>query len=104
MFDQLVDRLGFGWTVRTIAFMLLGLQVIAILTVRSRLQHASKPLSTHEFVKPFSEPIFCLNSLACFFAFWGILIPFNYIQLASEASGMSPRLAAYLVPIINGAR
>ena len=89
---------------RAIAFMFLGIQAIAILTVRSRLQHVPRSVNMVEFVKPFTETTFVLNALGCFFTFWGILIPFNYITLAAEASGMSPQLASYLIPIINGAR
>lgn len=104
MFDQLIDKVGFGWTIRTISFMLLGLQAVSLLITRSRLRHQPKPFSPLEFARPYREPVFALNSLACFFTFWGILIPFNYIELASEASGMSPRLSSYLIPVINSAR
>lgn len=56
------------------------------------------------FVRPYlHDRVFLFNALGAFFTFWGILIPFNYIPLAAQASGMSPALAAYLIPIINGA-
>ena len=101
MFDQLVSHVGFGWTVRAIAFLILFLQLIAILTVRSRLTHTPSPVRIMAFLTPYREPVFLLNSIACFFASWGILIPFNYIVLTAEQAHMSPRLAAYLIPIIN---
>lgn len=104
MFDCLVNNIGFGWTVRTIGFMLLGLQIIALLTVRSRLKHIPKPVDIMEFLRPFKETPYLLNALGCFFTIWGILIPFNYIALSSESAGISPDLAVYLIPILNGAR
>lgn len=104
MFNQLVDDIGFGWTMRAIAFMFLGIQTVAILTVHSRLQHVPQPFDISEFTKPFSDLTFLFNVLACFFTFWGILIPFNYITLTATASGMSPRLAGYMIPLINGVR
>ena len=104
MFDRLVNPIGFGWTMRVIAFMFLGVQIVAILTVRSRLQHVPQSVDLREFARPFRETTFLFNALACFFTFWGILIPFNYITLTATASGMSPRLAGYLIPLINGVR
>lgn len=104
MFNRLVNSIGFGWTMRAIAFMFLGLQAIAIFTVRSRLEHVPIRLDLLEFVRPFAETTFSFNALACFFTFWGILVPLNYITLVALASGMSPHLAGYLMPIINGAR
>ena len=104
MFERLVHNIGFGWTMRTISFMLLGLQLIGIFTVRSYLKHESKPFNMMEFFQPFKEVPYCLNALGCFFTMWGILIPFNYIALSGEATGISPGLAVYLIPILNGAR
>ncbi|MCJ1424695.1 hypothetical protein MMC29_002583 [Sticta canariensis] len=83
--------------------MFLGLQSIAIFTMRSRLQHKPRRPRIREFLSPLTEVTFLLNALGCFFVFWGILIPFNYITLAAESSGMSRSLAQYLIPIINGA-
>ena len=104
MFDRLVNRIGFGWTVRTIAFMVFGLQSIALLTVRSRLNHVPKPVIIMDFLRPFKETPYLFNALGCFFTMWGILIPFNYIVLSSESAGIAPDLAIYLIPILNGAR
>lgn len=89
---------------RTIAFMLLGLQLVALVTVKSFLKHVPKPLDVKEFLYPFRERPYLLNAIGCFFTMWGILIPFNYIALSGESSGISPRLAVYMIPILNGAR
>jgi len=104
MFERLVHRIGFGWTMRAIAFMLLGLQLIALLTVRSYLKHRPKPLNMREFVDPFKETPYLLNALGCFCTMWGILIPFNYIALSAQSAGISQELAIYMIPILNGAR
>ncbi|KAL8888184.1 MAG: hypothetical protein Q9205_000453, partial [Flavoplaca limonia] len=103
MFERLVNHIGFGWTMRAIAFMLLGLQTIALLTVRSYLDHEPQPVNILEFVRPFKEIPYLFNTIGCFFTMWGILIPFNYIALSGESAGMSPVLAVYLIPILNGA-
>lgn len=104
MFERLVYNLGFGWTMRVIAFMLLGLQLIALVTVKSFLNHTAKPLKIKEFLVAFGELPYLFNAIGCFFTMWGILIPFNYIALSGESSGISPGLAVYMIPILNGAR
>ena len=104
MFERLVHCIGFGWSVRAIGFMLFGLQLIALVTVKSFLNHVPKPLNIKEFLYPFRERPYLLNAIGCFFTMWGILIPFNYITLSGESSGISAELAVYIIPILNGAR
>ena len=48
MFSRLVDELGFGWTVRFIAFVCLVLLVISIFTLESRFPpHSQKGNRIH---------------------------------------------------------
>ncbi|KAI0537200.1 major facilitator superfamily domain-containing protein [Xylaria digitata] len=100
-FDRLVGRIGFPWTVRAIGFLILGIQIIAFLTVRSRLKHKPKPFVLANFSKPLKDKVFALNSLACLAGMLGTLIPFNYLKGASQAASVSPSLATYLLPITN---
>ncbi|GAP84537.2 putative MFS general substrate transporter [Rosellinia necatrix] len=100
-FDQLVDRIGFPWTVRAMGFLILGIQIIAVLTVRSRLEHTPKPFHIRNFSKPLKDRAFVLNSIACLAGMLGTLIPFNYLKVASQVAGVSSSLAIYLLPIIN---
>lgn len=104
MFQRLVHNIGFGWTMRAISFMLLGLQTIALLSVRSYVNHVPKPIDAMDFLRPFKELPYLFNAIGCFFTMWGILIPFNYIALSGESAGLSSDLALYLIPILNGAR
>ncbi|MCJ1240408.1 hypothetical protein MMC14_008410, partial [Varicellaria rhodocarpa] len=103
MFDRIVGRIGSGWTVRAIGFMLLGLQLIALVTLRSRLNHKPTSINIMDFLRPFKETPYLFNAIGCFFTMWGILIPFNYIVLSGESAGISSGLAVYLIPILNGA-
>ncbi|KAL9020404.1 MAG: hypothetical protein Q9185_002378 [Variospora sp. 1 TL-2023] len=103
MFQRLVHTIGFGWTMRAISFMLLGLQTIALLSVRSYVNHVPKPIDAMDFLRPFKEMPYLFNAIGCFFTMWGILIPFNYLALSGESAGLSPDLALYLIPILNGA-
>ena len=104
MFERLVDNLGFGWTIRAIGFMLLGLQTLALLTVRSHLSHEPGSFNFMEFILPFKETPYLFNAIGCFFTMWGILIPFNFIALSAQSAGLSPSLANYTIPILNGSR
>lgn len=104
MFARLFPRVGFPWTMRAIGFLYLGLLVIANVTVESRLKPHPSPLILREFIAPLAEPAFLLTTLACFFFFWGVFLPLNFIILEAEYFGMSPGLAAYMVAVLNGAR
>ena len=103
MVQRLIPHIGFGWTMRAVGFLFLGLLTIANLTIKSRLPPARGPFNVMEMVKPFTEKPFLLLALGAFFIYVGGFLPFNYIILQGEASGMSTDLASYLVPILNAA-
>jgi len=103
MVQKLIPKIGFGWTMRAVAFMFLGLLIIANLTIKSRLPPARRPFKAMELVEPFTERPFLLLALAAFFIYIGGFLPFNFLILQGEASGMSPNLASYLVPLLNAA-
>ncbi|RPA98942.1 MFS general substrate transporter [Choiromyces venosus 120613-1] len=103
MIQRLIPRVGFGWTMRITAFLILGMMVIANLTVRSRLQPKGwTPFRLKDFLKHFKEPGFSMSVLAAFLFFFGMFLPFNYIVVAAKKHGMSTSLANYLVSIMNG--
>ncbi|KAL2783872.1 MFS general substrate transporter [Aspergillus keveii] len=101
MMNKLIPRLGFPWTIRIVAFIILGLLAISASTVRSRLPPRPKPFSVASYLAGLREPAFALTCVASFFFYWGLFIPFNYIILQAEEAGMRPELAQYLLPIIN---
>ncbi|KAH9207661.1 major facilitator superfamily domain-containing protein [Leptodontidium sp. 2 PMI_412] len=103
MVQRLIPHIGFGWTMRALAFMLLGLLVVANLTIKSRLPPARRPFALKDLITPFMEKPFFLLALASFFIYIGGFLPFNFLIVQGVASGMSPSLASYLVPIVNGA-
>lgn len=87
---------------RITAFMILGMMVVANLTLRSRLP-AKGWTEWHlsEFTKHFKEPGFVLTVAAAFLFFFGMFLPFNYIVVSAKRNGMSSTLAGYLVSILN---
>lgn len=104
MVYHLVPKAGFGWTMRICAFLILGLLVISNLTIKSRLTHRPKPFDIWAFFRPLKETPFLLTVIAAFLFFWGMFLPFTFVILQAERYGMSDRLAAYLIPILNAAR
>jgi MFS family permease len=104
MVTKLIPQIGFGWTMRVCAFTILVLQVVANLTVKSRLTPRPKPLILMEFIRPLKQKEFALCVAASFFVFFGTFIPFTFIILQALKYGMSPDLANYLIPILNAVR
>jgi MFS family permease len=106
MVQHLIVKIGFGWAMRSTAFLLLGLLVFGNIAVKSRLPPNPKkaPMKLQDFTSPFKEPAFVLLVIGSFFAYLGGFLPFTYIIVEAQASGMSTNLAGYLVPIINACR
>ncbi|KZM19640.1 uncharacterized protein EKO05_0004235 [Ascochyta rabiei] len=103
MASHLIPQIGFGWTMRALAFMLLGLLCIAALTVKSRLPPRPRPLRFKVFLEPFADMRFVLLTVSSFLFFMGLFIPINFIEVQAIASGMSVRLASYLLAVLNAA-
>ncbi|PLB55088.1 monocarboxylate permease-like protein [Aspergillus steynii IBT 23096] len=103
MVQHLIPRVGFGWTMRICAFLVLAMLIFATWTVSSRMEHRPKPMKIVDYVKPLAELDFCILCAACFFLYWGMFVPFNYISVVAMRHGMSQSLALSLIPILNGA-
>ncbi|CAK7240762.1 MAG: hypothetical protein STHCBS139747_002209 [Sporothrix thermara] len=107
MVSRLIDSIGYGWAMRACAFLILGLLIIANLTIHSRF-HAhpnfkpSGSLSRAQLIAPFVEPGFALLLLGMFFLTFGIFVPITYIPVSALATGhVSETLAQYTVSILN---
>ncbi|CAN8105329.1 unnamed protein product [Discula destructiva] len=101
MIDKLIPRIGFGWTMRAVAFIFLGLLMITCATVKSRLPPRPKPLVFRDYVAGFTEAPFALVLAGNYMFYWGMFVPYNYIILQARSAGMDPGLVIYLIPILN---
>ncbi|MCJ1359063.1 MAG: hypothetical protein MMC33_009063 [Icmadophila ericetorum] len=99
--QRLIPQIGFPWTMRVAAFLILSLLVIANLTVRSRIPPTWKPFRPIDFITPLKETPYLLVVIASFLFFIGLFLPLTYIILQAQYSGMSPYLASYLLAILN---
>lgn len=81
MVSGLIPQIGYPWTMRAAAFMILGMLVVANLTVKSRLAPQRKRVDVMEFLRPLKEPAFGILCVAAFLFFFGTFLPFNYVIL-----------------------
>ncbi|KAL2859849.1 MCT family MFS transporter [Aspergillus lucknowensis] len=94
------SSLGFGWSLRIIAFIMLPMMAISCLTVTARLP----PRTTTFFIgAALKQPKFLLIVLAMFFLLLGMSTPLFFIPTYAVSRGINATLASYLIAIINGA-
>ncbi|GAQ06034.1 probable transporter MCH4 [Aspergillus lentulus] len=103
MLSRLLPRVGFGWSLRISAFVVLALLVVANMTVRSRIAPVPRRVQFSDYIGPFSEVPFVLLMLASCFGFWAMFVPINYVILEAQEDGVRRSLAEYLLTILNAA-
>ncbi|KAH6889185.1 major facilitator superfamily domain-containing protein [Thelonectria olida] len=92
--------LGFGWSVRITAFIMLPILAFSATCIRSRLP----PRKTRFFLwSSFRQPMYVLLIITVFFAMIGMFVPLFLLPAYAITKGMSESLASYLVAVINGA-
>ncbi|KAK2027148.1 riboflavin transporter MCH5 [Colletotrichum zoysiae] len=98
--SELLETVGFSWSVRVCGFIMIPVLLFSALTVRARLP----PRKSRFFIwTAFKEPLYlCLVGGVCLM-FVGMFIPLFYLSTFGIDHGMSPALASYLVAVINGA-
>lgn len=98
---RLIPQVGFGWAMRICAFLILFLLIIANLTVRTYHKPQPVKLTGAQLRKPFTETEFILLAVGLFFFTYGLFVPINYVTVLALDAGMDPKLAEYLIPILN---
>ena len=93
--------MGFGSTLRVIAFAYLCLLIIPLLTIRSRLTHTHSKVKISGFMIPLTEWCVVVLSLAGFFLFLGIFLPYDFLVVEALAGGISRTSANNLLVILN---
>jgi len=104
MVYRLIPQVGFPWTMRIVAFLLLVLLGVTNLTVKSMLKHSPTPFTAKEYTVQLKDVNFAMTVLGSAVFSFGLFVPFNFIILQAEHDGMSTHLAQYLVSILNAAR
>jgi predicted MFS family arabinose efflux permease len=102
IFTNLIDKVGFGWTVRVIGFVAFATLVIP-LTV-SQIRNTAPGVRKLVDISAFTDGPYMLCTLSCLLGYTGCYTAFYYTSFYGEAKGwMSTSLALYLVPILNAA-
>lgn len=104
MVQKLVVQVGYGWAMRISAFMILGLLIIANLTIKSRLPPRPQAMTKEDLLRPFTETDMLLVIPGFLLLTFGIFIPINYVQAEAVSLGMNPDLAQYLLAMLNAGR
>jgi MFS family permease len=103
MFHKLIDKLGFGWTTRIIAFVALAGLTVSLLVLKRRLPPPTQSRSLFE-LGALKELTFVVFSFGLFFLFAGLYFPFFYLQSYFELYlHDNSSLAFYIFSVLNAA-
>lgn len=99
-FKQTLDHVGYSWGCRVLAFMVLGTQIVPFIL----LEPLSMPKQKRKLFEPHAlkVPSFLLYSIALFFVFAGLYVPFFFVSsYAEEELGVDTTMGFYLLSIMN---
>ena len=92
------SNMGFGWSIRIIAFIILPFMVFACFAIKPRVP----PRQTTIFIgAAWKQPKYVLLVVALFFMMMGMWTPIFYMPTYAVSRGMGATLASYLLAIIN---
>ncbi|KAG5978730.1 hypothetical protein E4U55_006014 [Claviceps digitariae] len=103
MVSRLIHKVGFPWAMRTCAFLILSLLIVANLTIRTFRPPRPQKLTGAQLAQPLRETGFVFLCAGFFCFTFGVFIPINYLPLQALDAGMDPGLAQYLLSILNAA-
>ncbi|KAL5593830.1 hypothetical protein FOBRF1_012932 [Fusarium oxysporum] len=101
MVNRLMPRVGFGWTMRIVAFIILLGALFSMATIRSNRAHVPTAFNIRSYITPCKDVRFALLCLALTLFGFGLFLPFNFIPLEGQSIGMSWDLSIYSIVILN---
>jgi MCP family monocarboxylic acid transporter-like MFS transporter 10 len=99
---NLIGSVGFPWTMRILAFILILTTGTAFLTIRRRLEPRVSEGGLLN-LKAFKYAPFTIYSWSSFVAFLGLYTVLTFIDVSALEHGVSPEFSFYLIAIANGA-
>ncbi|KAL3424969.1 MFS monocarboxylate [Phlyctema vagabunda] len=97
---RLLSEIGFGWTLRTIAFIMLPLLTIGCLTIIPPPEQKTRQNVDFSCLK---NPVLVLLALGLFFVYLGLFTLFFYVTPWTVSLGLDGNMAFYMVSIVNAA-
>lgn len=101
MVNNLFSKVGFAWTVRAMALLVTGTQLIPLLVMRPRFVNRSPGKFLD--LAAFKERTYVLFVIGLWFGFWGLFSVFFYIQDYAALHRVDHGIVPYVLPIINAA-
>jgi MFS family permease len=101
MAERLLPRVGFGWTVRAMGFVMLSTMILCAVFLKPRLP----PRKSGPIVEwtAFKEKPYALFSVGMFLVFWGIYVGFYFVgSFGKDELGVSQSTAINLLLTMNG--
>ncbi|OAA50119.1 Major facilitator superfamily domain, general substrate transporter [Beauveria brongniartii RCEF 3172] len=99
---RLIPRVGFPWTLRAVALLVLALLLVANALVRSRLPPSPAPLSSRILLGPLRDVKLMLVNGGFLLMTLGVFVPINYVAVeARRQHGLPDALGHYLVATMN---
>ncbi|KAL2423251.1 Aspyridones efflux protein apdF [Exophiala dermatitidis] len=100
MLNRLIyhTSLGFGWTVRIVGFLVLGLCLTACATVVPRMPPRK---GKYFLLHAFKHPVYSTQVAGMFLVWWGLFTPFFFLPAYSEAKGLDMDLSIYTLAVLN---
>lgn len=102
--NKMLYTIGYGWSVRIMAFIVLFCGVVSSLTLRSR--HTKKVVNWEAMkpdLKSLLDPAFFWCVVGLFFVEWGLFVPMQFIVGYAVDRGFSRTLGANLVSYLSTA-
>ncbi|KAL0933263.1 transporter MCH4-like protein 6 [Colletotrichum truncatum] len=101
MFQQLLPKIGYGWTMRALGFTTTACLVVSNILARPRLP----PYSTGPIVElaAFTEASYSLFAVGIFLVFWGVYFAFYYLSsFGVDIIGIPQNESFNLFLVLNG--
>jgi MFS family permease len=103
MVSRLINQIGFGWTMRAVALIVLIGVVVTAFTLESNRTHTPTAFSLGAYLQPFKELQFAMLVASLTVFSFGLFLPFNFLVSEAQSRGMSAELANYTIAILNAA-
>ncbi|KAL6886084.1 major facilitator superfamily domain-containing protein [Trichoderma evansii] len=101
IFSHLLPKIGFGWTTRVIAFIILGLSIIPIIFMRPRVKASGRIRSLVDN-SAWKDPAFITFIIGTTLTFLVLYTAFFYIQVFDELNHISSLdFAPYTITLLN---
>jgi hypothetical protein len=97
--EKLIPQIGFGWSVRVIALIMIVTLAVSNFTLKSRLP----PRKAGPLVEPkaFLQPSYSWFTVGAFLAFWGLYTPFFYSTSYTQRIGAPENVSLYVLSMMN---